>query len=65
MAAIKELGDGILASVSTVSDRVHAAISVQDACHPLTRKNESTGIDHQPEYLAGLSLNFSHSSQKR
>src|SRR6266487_4907704 len=29
---IKELGDGVLASFNTVSDAVHAAIKIQDAC---------------------------------
>ena len=30
---IKELGDGILASFTTVSDAVNAAIKIQEACH--------------------------------
>jgi TolB-like protein/class 3 adenylate cyclase len=43
---IKELGDGVLASFSTVSDAVNAAIKIQEACHVTKEFLLRIGIHH-------------------
>src|SRR5450432_2789204 len=47
---IKELGDGILASFSAVSNAVYAAIKIQDACHQSGDIELRIGI-HQGEVV--------------
>lgn len=43
---IKELGDGILASFTTVSDAVNAAIKIQEACNVAKEFQLRIGIHH-------------------
>ena len=47
---IKELGDGVMASFSTVSDAVNAAIKIQEACNAAKDFQLSIGI-HQGEII--------------
>jgi hypothetical protein len=43
---IKELGDGILASFTTVSDSVQAAIKIQETCNQINEFQLRIGIHH-------------------
>jgi len=43
---IKELGDGVLVSFTTVSDAVHAAIKIQEACNLSKEFSLRIGISH-------------------
>src|SRR5215212_12122209 len=43
---IKELGDGVLACFATVSDAVHAAIKIQEACNVSKEFLLRIGIHH-------------------
>jgi len=47
---IKELGDGVMASFNTVSDAVHAAIKIQEACKEANDFQLRIGI-HQGEVV--------------
>jgi adenylate cyclase len=47
---IKEMGDGMLASFSTVSDALNAAIQIQKQCHDTSEYKLSIGI-HQGEVV--------------
>jgi adenylate cyclase len=47
---IKELGDGIMASFSTVSDAVYAAVKIQEACYKANEYKLRIGI-HQGEVI--------------